>query len=358
MVSKCVWRAIACEKMELRLDITLACGQSFRWKELVPGEWTSVLSGNVWTLKQDDKNIYYKIENEDVTAEPVTDSQYNEFFQKPDNILKDYFQLNYCLKDLYKKWSDADDIFKEAGSTFTGVRMLRQDPVENLFSFICSSNNHISRISGMVERMCEAYGNEINARNGKSYYTFPTVQSLSQPGVEDKLRKLGFGYRAKFINTTAKMLAEKEDDWLYSLREMPYEEAKAELMKLCGVGAKVADCVCLMSLDKLGAIPVDTHVWQIAARHYMPKLNSAKSVTPAIYNQIGNHFRTLWGELAGWAHSILFSADLKKFQDLKPDKKVPANKRKTNKNEAAGVAPAKRAKSKNKAKRSKRKQVQ
>ena len=36
--------------------------------------------------------------------------------------------------------------------------MLRQDPVECLFSFICSSNNHIARIAGMVERFCSTYG--------------------------------------------------------------------------------------------------------------------------------------------------------------------------------------------------------
>ena len=74
---------------------------------------------------------------------------------------------------------------------------------------------------------------------------------------------------------------------------------------------QVADCVCLMSLDKPGAIPVDTHVWQIAARDYMPKLAKTKSLTDKIYREIGDHFRGVFGEYAGWAHSV--SVDL---QDL------------------------------------------
>ena len=59
-----------------------------------------------------------------------------------------------------------------------------------------------------------------------------------------------------------------------------------------------------MSLDKTGAIPVDTHVWQIATKYYMPKLKQAKSLTDSIYKQIGDHFRSLYGPYAGWAHSV------------------------------------------------------
>ena len=60
----------------------------------------------------------------------------------------------------------------------------------------------------------------------------------------------------------------------------------------------------LFCLDKTDSIPVDTHVWQIAARDYMPKLNQAKSLTDKLYEEIGDHFRNLWGPYAGWAHSV------------------------------------------------------
>jgi len=34
-----------------------------------------------------------------------------------------------------------------------------------------------------------------------------------------------------------------------------------------------------------------------------------------MYTAIANHFRDLWGKEAGWAHSVLFTADLKAFSE-------------------------------------------
>ena len=76
------------------------------------------------------------------------------------------------------------------------------------------------------------------------------------------------------------MLAAKEGGgaaWLRGLREAPYQEASEALCALPGVGPKVAACVCLFSLDKHAAIPVDTHVWQLAARYYTPQLKGIRS---------------------------------------------------------------------------------
>lgn len=119
----------------------------------------------------------------------------NGDFMSNQEILRDYFRLDINLSDLYKIWSSKDSHFKETARNFTGVRMLRQDPVENLFSFICSSNNHISRISGMVERLCERYGENVGEVEGQTYYSFPSVEALAGEDVEETLRKLGFGYR-------------------------------------------------------------------------------------------------------------------------------------------------------------------
>lgn len=187
-----------------------------------------------------------------------------------------------------------------------GVRILRQDPLETLFAFICSSNNNIERISGMVNKLCVKYGDFILEFEGTKYYTFPSPTLLARENVEIELRSLGFGYRAKYIHQTAKLLTSKPEGWLNELRKVPYSQAHAELMNLPGVGAKVADCVCLMSLNKMEAIPVDTHVWQIATRDYKMKL-AGKSLTTRVYNEIGDHFRTLFGRYAGWAHSVCLS---------------------------------------------------
>lgn len=97
------------------------------------------MTGRVWQLKQDNDKIYYK------TLSGTSKVESNE-----EADLKDYFQLSVDLTPLYKCWADNDPVFEKVSHSYSGVRMLRQDPVENLFAFICSSNNNIQRISGMV----------------------------------------------------------------------------------------------------------------------------------------------------------------------------------------------------------------
>ncbi|CAG5120018.1 unnamed protein product [Candidula unifasciata] len=227
-------------------------------------------------------------------------------------LLEDYFQTSVDLDHLYQHWSSKDPHFQKVAKNFQGVRLLRQDPTECLLSFVCSSNNHISRISSMVEKLCTYYGNLITSVDGVAYYTFPHLSDLCGDHVESHLRELGFGYRAKFIASIARHVTQdKGQGWLDSLRQSPYLQAKTELLTLLGVGAKVADCVCLMSLDKPQALPVDTHVWQFTAKNYMPKLHGAKSLTEKLYTEIGDFFRDLWGSYAGWAQAVLFAADLR-----------------------------------------------
>lgn len=150
--------------------------------------------------------------------------------------------------------------------------------------------------------------------------------------MEQKLREASFGYRAKYIASCTQQIKEKgELTWFSELQNMPYSEAHKELLSLSGIGPKVADCICLMSLNHLDAIPVDTHVFQIAKKHYLPDLKSTKTVTAKTYEEIGNTFRKIYGpysgktlspfnlyqfllkHFAGWAQTVLFCADLKQF---------------------------------------------
>ena len=98
----------------------------------------------------------------------------------------------------------------------------------------------------------------------EAYYPFPSPSALASPEVSAKLRALGFGYRADFIQKTAAMLVETHgvarnpetsmeasEEWLMTLRDLGTLEARTELLKFMGVGRKVADCILLMSLDKV-----------------------------------------------------------------------------------------------------------
>lgn len=252
-------------------------------------------------------------------------------------LLHHYLNLGPNLDSLYAQWSAADANFKKKAPKFTGVRILRQDAWEALIGFICSSNNNIIRISQMVDKLCTHYGAYIGTLEGRAYHDFPEPSALTGENVESHLRELGFGYRAKYIYRTAKMIAEeREEGWLDSLRnpESPaylekasfggemkpegrdgYREAHEKLLELQGVGPKVADCVALMGLGWGEAVPVDTHVWQIAQRDYKFGKGKHSSLTKATYDAVANHFRKLWGKEAGWAHSVLFTADLRTFAE-------------------------------------------
>ena len=259
------------------------------------------------------------------------DNSYYEDSDDTPDLVKHYLNLDPNLEELYGQWAAADENFRRQAPRFTGVRILRQNSWEALVGFICSSNNNIARISQMVDKLCTHYGtlvgyldHEIDDEEGiikvngnrKSvsdyagrddckprsmpaipYYDFPTPDVLARPGVEQHLRELGFGYRAKYLYQTAIMVAEKGLEWLDGLRnpESPtfgkrsensggemmedgggregYRRAHESLLALQGVGPKVADCVCLMGLGWGEAVPVDTHgmllIIPSVAEHYI-----------------------------------------------------------------------------------------
>ncbi|KAL2830393.1 DNA glycosylase [Aspergillus pseudoustus] len=331
------WRKLPISLSELCINTTLRCGQSFRWHKLPENdEWRCVLYGRLLSLRQDPTYLYYR------SYSAACTSAADEAEDTTLAIIKHYFNLTSNLTSLYAQWSSSDPNFRRKAPQFTGIRILRQDAWEALVSFICSSNNNIARISQMVEKLCVNYGAYVADIDGRAYHDFPSPKQLAGGGdVEARLRSLGFGYRAKYIHQTATIVAkQREDGWLNTLRnpeapafgagtkavpdadnEIPpegrsgYREAHEKLLELQGVGPKVSDCVCLMGLGWGESVPVDTHVWQIAQRDYKFGKGGNKSLTKATYDAVGNHFRKLWGKEAGWAHSVLFTADLRTFSD-------------------------------------------
>ncbi|KAM5431308.1 8-oxoguanine glycosylase ogg1 [Microsporum canis] len=339
------WRKLPLTLTELCIDTTLRCGQSFRWRKH-DDEWTCSLYGRVLSLRQDPDFLWYRsykppaIESAALPTPPISTVATERGTPDDDDteaLIYHYFNLEYNLSDLYEQWAASDANFKKKAVQFAGIRIMRQDAWETLVSFICSSNNNIARISQMVEKLCVNYGPFIGQLGDQKYYDFPAPSALTGIGVESHLRELGFGYRAKYIYQTAMIVVNDRDPgWLNSLRnpEKPafneeptapgavarveksgYREAHEQLLALQGVGPKVADCVCLMGLGWGESVPVDTHVWQIAQRDYKFGKGKQKTLNKTTYNAVGDHFRDLWGKEAGWAQSVLFTANLKSFSD-------------------------------------------
>lgn len=300
------------------------------------------LHNRIISLHQDPDFLYYRSVSPSPLNAPPTPPASNPPSipdakdDDTEELIRHYFNLPPNLTELYDHWSANDANFAKKAPKFTGIRILKQDAWEALVGFICSSNNNIVRISQMIHKLCVNYGPLLGHLDEEPYHDFPGPKALAQDGVEAKLRSLGFGYRAKYLYQTACMVAEKPDGWLDSLRnpESPvmgmnakdggewsasgregYRAAHEELLALQGVGPKVADCVCLMGLGWGEAVPIDTHVWQIAQRDYKFGKGKHASLTKATYDAVAEKFRSLWGKEAGWAQSVLFTANLKAFSE-------------------------------------------
>eukprot|EP00551_Chaetoceros_affinis_P010572 CAMPEP_0203669708 /NCGR_PEP_ID=MMETSP0090-20130426/6001_1 /ASSEMBLY_ACC=CAM_ASM_001088 /TAXON_ID=426623 /ORGANISM="Chaetoceros affinis, Strain CCMP159" /LENGTH=547 /DNA_ID=CAMNT_0050534443 /DNA_START=3 /DNA_END=1646 /DNA_ORIENTATION=- len=343
--------------------------QQSAWGTHNETEWIGPIQNLVLSIKETETTTLYRVLHCG-TSSPSDDNDNDNDINIEDvtDFLRQYFQLETPLEPLYTKWSKNDRRLAKIAPCIPGLRLIRQDPIECIFSFICSSNNNIPRITKMLSTFRERYGQKLidgipmrtteeGEGGGKStnthfmsIYSFPTLEEL-QSATEEELREMGLGYRAKYIIQTRDLLiANGGKDHLLSLRNSnDPNNVQQELLQYSGIGPKVADCVALFSLDQVDAIPVDVHVQHIASRDYDPSiLGKAKSLTPTIYKKVGDLFRERF-VYAGWAHSLLFVAELPSFRDVLPDD-VVAEMDEWREAEMAKKAKEKKAKMKKKAK--------
>ncbi len=221
------------------------------------------LSENTYELLAADRYLKLEVQREAEGREKTilfcTQEEYIRFW-------KSYFDLDVVYKDYIKQIDGKDSYLKAAAEFGRGIRILRQDIWEMIITFILSQQNNIPRIKNLIRVLSERYGEERKTPEGRQYYTFPSAQSLASAS-EEELRSLKLGYRSRYICKTAKQAAEGAVD-LKALPGMPYRDARAELMKLSGIGGKVADCICLFALHQMDAFPVDTHIRQVLDAHY------------------------------------------------------------------------------------------
>jgi len=273
----------------LNLDVTLCCGQVFRWNK--QGEcWYGVVGENVFKICQIGNDLEF--ENVDV------------------GFVKSYFGL---YDDLFMVLSQIskDKHITRAIEAFNGLRILRQDPWECLISYICATYKNISAIKQMLSNLSKKFGNKVNF-NGHDFYTFPTPERLAKAAT-NKLTEWGLGYRAKYVSRTAKIVYENGFEF-ERLRKMPYEKAKEELLNFPGVGLKVADCVLLFSLGKLEAFPVDVWIKRVILKYYashfpeefISEILDKKSLTNSEYGKLSLFGRKYFGEYAGYAQEYLY----------------------------------------------------
>lgn len=220
----------------LSLPETLDCGQCFRWKKNSAGNWCGVVKGIYKEIRQEENGI--TILN---TSEDEFNSVWYDYFDFGTDYdkLKDEFSVNETLRDACK--------------FAPGIRVLHQEPWEAFITFMISQNNNIARIKGIVERLCNTFGDRIK----DEIYSFPTPERLANVDVEE-LKQIGCGYRAEYISAAAKDVAAGNID-LEKLKSLPVDESRPKLLSIYGVGPKVADCILLYGFGKFERCPAD--VW-------------------------------------------------------------------------------------------------
>ena len=186
-----------------------------------------------------------------------------------------------------KTLSKKDDYMKNAVAFGNGIRILKQDLWETIVSFIISANNNIPRIQGIIDRLCEKFGKPLEY-NGKTYFSFPDAEKI-----QGDLSFLRAGYRDSYIKDACGKALSGEID-LNNIRTLSTEDARKNLLKICGIGPKVCDCILLFGLSKCEVFPVD--VW-------VRRSVSALYETEEDPRQFANN---KFGDLAGYAQQYLF----------------------------------------------------
>lgn len=232
-------------------------GQCFRLRPTGPEEKNK----NLYTLTAFGRYLEIAQEERNSGVEVCFSCTEEEF----DGLWSDYFDLGTDYGSIKKAIDPADAYLREAARLGSGIRILRQELWETIVTFIISQQNNISRIQKCVDILCREFGETGRDFRGNPYQIFPTAQALSRAS-EEELRRLGLGYRAPYLVKTARMAAEGEID-LGALAGMDYEGATEQLLKLCGVGKKVADCISLFALHHIEAFPVDTHIQAMLRRY-------------------------------------------------------------------------------------------
>lgn len=280
------------EVKNFKLKHIFECGQIFRFEEIADGHFIIIALGKVIELKEDGSNILI----------------YNSTEEEVKNIWIKYFDLDRDYSKIKAELSK-DNLLRESIEFGYGVRVLNQDPFEMLLSFIISARNNIPSIKKTVNKISIKWGKEIEYK-GNIYRSFPNILQIKDATLEE-IQETGASFRSKYILDTIKnvysaidkKLETSHEDALlkYNLKyikSLNDDECHTALQEFKGVGAKVADCIMLFSMEKTSAFPVDVWVKRAMIHFYGAEDSSL--------NKIRIFGRNKFGKLAGFAQQYLF----------------------------------------------------
>ena len=265
----------------INVESTINSGQVFLWNK-IGKKWYGVDGENILVI--DEKTTKFSKNQKEFI-----------FFRENDNFEE---ILSYLKKD---------KVVKKALGTFPGIRLLRQDPFQCYISFIVSSNSNIPNIKTRLQNLCKKFGRQKKIES-KEFFVFPEAKVISKASISEILG-CGVGYRAKAIKNASDMVVKNEIDF-ENLKKMNYHDAKQELLKVLGIGNKVADCILLFSLEKSEAFPLDRWMLRILQKYYSNRFQlTTKTITNNSYDDIHQKIVEYFGKYAGYSQQYLFKME-------------------------------------------------
>jgi N-glycosylase/DNA lyase len=290
---------------DFSLALTLECGQAFRWQRHADGWFTGVVGKEIWRLRQNDHVVEWNIVSPSaINHRPSTISVTSPISHHPSPLaVERYLSLDASLPKIFTTFPN-DPLLHQAAREHHGLRVIRQEPWECLASFIASSSKQIVQIRQIVQLLSQRFGEPIDAE----HHAFPTVSAIARAS-HQQLWDCKLGFRAKNLLAAARMIDSGQLD-LHALRSMEYDRALEELIKLPGVGEKIANCTLLFACGFDHAFPIDVWIERALRRIYFPR---KKRVTA---RELRAFTRSHFGPYAGWAQQYLFYSE--RSQKKKP----------------------------------------
>ncbi len=250
----------------VNLQHTLDSGQLFRYRQ--EGDGYRILHGrDAFFVRTDGRQLHF---------DGITQGRLARFFRLGDPYTSIISRLR------------SDTTLQMALQQYHGLRLLRQEPWECTVSFLCSSATNIPRIKRDIGMIAKTFGRE---KGG--FFLFPRIGEIDSLA---RLKKCGTGFRAEYIHAVNTTVTKA---FFRKLMRLAYEDAKAALMELPGIGPKVADCILLFSLEKLNAFPIDTWTERALREHYLRKPKATHRELTAFAQR---HF----APYAGYAQQFLY----------------------------------------------------
>lgn len=247
----------------------LECGQFFRYKKINDIDYEIVASNNIIKIVE-------------------TKSGFT-IFAKDSQFVKNLFNFDTDYAEIKKEIADIKEV-KDIVKVAEGLRIMHTDPFETVCSFIISQNNNIKRIKLIIEKLCKEAGTKIDS----DHFAFPTIEQMGKLDVEF-FRSIGAGYRAKYL---AEVSSSFKNLLSVDTEKLSTEELRYRLLKILGVGRKVADCILLFAYNRMDVFPVDVWMERVYLENFLGKAKTREKMSADLVKR--------FGQLSGYIQQYLF----------------------------------------------------